>query len=492
MKRFKIITILLFSLLVAVSCDNNFEEINTDPNNPTTVPSSLLIPGVVRTAQNRSYSTFVGGDMGACWSQQFGKIQYNDEERYLPRNGVIQSVWDDFYAGAGTLGTTGVISDALSMYNIAVAEENNNMQGVALTLQAYGFLFLTDAFGSIPFSQAIKASEGIILPVYDSQEDVYFGTDEFDGVLDMLDKAIALLGTSGTIDSTNDILYKGNANLWKKFASSLKFRALMRVSGKANVSSELQALVNAGNLFNSNDEDAKLVYLSAQPSANPLYETIVYGTRNEWKVGEVMIDLLSGSQDPRLPIYAQEIKDGGYRGKEAGYTDLPTDDWNVDNTSALGEFYLKPELPGFFISYPELKFLMAEAAVKGYISGGSNLANSNYIEGIRASLEFNEITASEIGDFLSERTLDSDPATALTQIATQNYIALFSQGVESWTEQRRTGVPVLTPAIDGNQDVIPTRYTYPSTEGSINKVNYDAAVSAQGPDNLKTPIWWMN
>jgi hypothetical protein len=218
MKRFKIITILLFGLLVSVSCDSDFEEINQDPNNPVAVPSDLLIPGIARGAQNRSYSTFVGGDMGACWSQQFSKVQYNDEERYIPRQGVITSVWDDFYSV--------VISDANSMYNIAMTEENNNMMGVALTLQAYGFAFLTDAYGDIPFTEAIKAGEGIISPAYDDQEVVY------QGILDMLDQAIALLGTSGSIDSTNDIIYQGDASKWKKFASSLKFRVLMRASKK--------------------------------------------------------------------------------------------------------------------------------------------------------------------------------------------------------------------------------------------------------------------
>jgi len=114
MKRFKIITILLFSLVLSVGCDDNFEEINTDPNNPTSVPSDLLIPGIVRAAQNQSYSTFTGGDMGACWSQHFAKVQYNDEARYIPRQGVITGVWNTFYAV---------------------------MQGVALALQAYGFAF---------------------------------------------------------------------------------------------------------------------------------------------------------------------------------------------------------------------------------------------------------------------------------------------------------------------------------------------------------------
>jgi len=355
--------------------------------------------------------------------------------------------------------------------------------GVALTLQAYGYLFLTDVYGDIPFSEAINAEEGIIAPAYDSQEAVYTG------VLAMLDNAISLLGTSGSINGTNDIVYGGDAGLWKKFASSLKFRALMRVSGKMSVGSQLQALVNAGNLFTSNAEDAKLVYLSAQPSANPLYESIVYGTRGEWKINSVMVDMLASSADPRLAVYAQTNGDGEYRGKPSGYTDLPSDDYGYENVSPLGEFYLRPELPGFFISYPELKFLMAEAITKGYISGDANM---HYLEGIEASLNYNEISGSEIAAFLNEKALSPTQGQALEQIATQNWIGLYSQGVESWTEWRRTGFPALTPAIEGDLNEIPSRYNYPTVENSINKANYDAAVAAQGADLLTTPIWWMN
>jgi len=484
MKRFKIITLLLFGLLVSVSCDSDFEEINTDPNNPTAVPSSLLIPGVVRSAQNASYSTFVGGDMGACWSQQFAKVQYNDEERYIPRQSVITSVWNNFYAGTqNSFTNTGVISDAIAMHTIAVAEENNNMQGVALTLQAYGYAFLTDVYGDIPFTDAMKAAtEGNIAPAYDSQEVVYAG------ILAMLDEAISLLGSGGAIDATNDILYGGNANLWKKFASSLKFRVLMRASGKMSVAADLQALVNAGNLFSSNAEDAKLTYLSANPSANPLYESIVFGTRGEWKINSKMVDMLAGANDPRLAVYAQKNADGIYRGKPSGFNDVPSEDYNYANVSPLGEFYLRPELPGFFMSYPELKFLMAEATFKGFISGD---ANAHYLGGMTASMEYNEVSGPAISAFMANKSLAVTPALALEQIATQNWIALFSQGVESWNEYRRTGFPVLTPAVDGAINEIPSRYNYPTTENSVNKANYEAAVAAQGADLLTTKIWWM-
>lgn len=485
MKQFKIITLLLFSLLLAVSCDSDYEELNTDPNNPVAVPSDLLIPGVVRAAQNRSYSTFVGGDMGGCWAQQFAKVQYNDEARYIPRQGVISSVWDDFFAGTdNSTINSGVVADATAMYDIAVTEENNNMMGVARTLQAYGFAYLTDVFGAIPFTEAMKAgSEGIIAPVYDSQETVYVG------ILTMLDEAISLLGTGGAIDATNDLLYAGNAGLWKKFASSLKFRVLMRASGKMNVGSELQALVNAGNLFSSNAEDAKLVYTGAAPSANPLYESIVFGTRGEWKINSVMVDMLDINKDPRLAVYAGFNDAGIYRGKPSGFEDVPSDDWNYANVSPLGAFYLRPELPGFFVSNPELKFLMAEAAVKGYISGN---AEAYYLEAITASLDFNEVPGPDAAAFMQLKFLSSTQSLALEQIGTEKWIALFSQGVEAWNEWRRTGFPALTPAAEADLNQIPSRYNYPTTESSLNKANYDAAVAAQGADNLTTPVWWMN
>ncbi|PCH50518.1 MAG: SusD/RagB family nutrient-binding outer membrane lipoprotein [Flavobacteriaceae bacterium] len=477
MKRFKIITILFFSLLVSVGCDNDFEGLNTDPNNPTAVPSDLLIPGIVRAAQNESYSTFTGGDMGACWAQQFAKVQYNDEARYIPRQSIISRVWNTYYAV--------VISDASSMYDIAVTENNNNMQGVALTLQAFGFSFLTDVFGDIPFSEAIKAgSEGIVTPKYDTQEEVYIGT------LAMLDQAIALFGTGGTINSTNDILYGGNANLWKKFASSLKFRMLMRASGKMSVGADLQALVSAGNLFSSNADDAKLVYLGSDPSANPLYESIDFGGRAEWKINEVMVDMLAGANDPRLSVYAQKQEDGIYRGKPSGFADVPSDTYNYTNVSALGSFYLRPELPGFFVSYPELQFLMAEAVTKGYISGDANVL---YLNAITASMEFNEVPGPAIANFLNEKALNTgSQSAALKQIGEQKWIALFTQGVESWNEWRRTGYPVLSPAAEADLSEIPSRYNYPTIESSLNTANYNDAVAAQGADNLTTHVWWMN
>jgi hypothetical protein len=475
MKYSKIYLVFLMVSLVFVSCDNGFEELNQNPNDPIAVPSKLILPNTIRISQNIMNSTFVGGDMGACWSQQFAKVQYNDEALYIPRNSVIQStVWSGFYAS--------VLADAKKMQDLALVEENNDMQGAALVMQAYAYSVLTDAFGMIPFSEALQGEEGTFTPIFDSQEDVYTG------IVAMLDEANTLLDGTGGIDGTSDILYGGDYTGWKKMANSLKFRALMRISAKKDVSADLQDIVNNRMVFTGNADEAKLVYLSSDPNANPLYETIVFGTRGEWKVNSVLVDMLNSYNDPRLPVMAQLNADGVYRGKPSGIRDVPSVEYSYANVSPIGLLYLEAEAPGYFMSYAELQFLMAEAAQKGYISGS---AATFYDEGVRASFERNGIEA-DYATYIAQPSVAYNAGDGLRRIGEQKWLSLFGQGVEAWTEWRRTGFPVLTPAIEADLNEIPSRYTYPSNTQSLNGTNYGAAISAQGADLLTTKVWWMN
>lgn len=481
----KVINIIILSSLIILNSCSKFESINKDPNNPTVVPAHLLLNNIVYTAfaddgdvpnSTGLYSTFLGADMGSCWAQHIGKVQYNDEERYIPRVTVVQDFWETMYED--------VCADANRMYQIAVEEDNATIQGIALVLKAYGFHVLTDCYGDIPFSEALRADEGIFNPKYDAQEDVY------KGILDMLTDADALLAqNSGELPSTSDVVYGGDVTQWRKFANSLKFRCLMRISTKdaatdVDVAGQLQALVTAGNLFTSVDDDAKFAFGAANPAANPYYETIVFGSRTEFRVGEPLIDVLKSTGDPRLSKYALPVGGTGtsYVGKPAGYTNLPSATWSVNTTSAINpDLLLQPTSPGVLMTYSELQFLIAEAILKGYVSGD---ANTYYSNGVKASFLNSGLTATDFSAF-------SLPAVSLTTVATQNWIALFGQGVEAWIEWKRTGIPALSPAVGTTLSEIPSRYQYPITEQTINKSNYNAAVSSQGADLLTTKIWWM-
>ncbi|HAN19302.1 MAG: hypothetical protein A2X13_01375 [Bacteroidetes bacterium GWC2_33_15] len=477
MKKFKILlTAFLVGLLAFVGCDSGFEEINKNPNEPTVIPSDLLTADIVRNVGNTMYSTFVGGDMGSCWSQQWAKVNYEDEERYDIRETMMETIWKSFYEDG--------IADAVSMEKLAKAEGNDISRGVAVTMQAYTFSLLTELFGNVPFSEAIKGEEGNITPVYDAQEDIY------DGIFALLDSANIYLAGSGSLNATTDLIYGGDVSKWQKFANSLKFRLLMRISGKRDVSAELQDIVSNRAIFTSSADDASLKFLTADPNANPIYESIVFGNRKEYKINSVMVDMLVALEDPRLPVYAELNNNDEYRGKPSGIIEVPNDEYNYDNVSAIGEKYVDAELPGFFMTYSELQFLMAEARHKNLITTGT--AIEYYNNGVLASFEFNEVE-DEFATYIVQPSVAYNTTSGLQKIAEQNWIAMYCQGVESWTEWRRTGFPELEIAIEHDPAVseIPSRYIYPIIEKSVNATNYNAASDAMGGDLLTTKFWWL-
>lgn len=477
MKKLNIILYTFLSFVLFTGCDEGFEELNVDPNNSTAVPAHLLLGGPQRIYMNTMYSAQYGGDMGACWAQQWSKVQYNDEARYVPRRGVIDNIWDGMYAS--------VIAESKAMYDLAETEGNKSLKGASLVMQAVGYQTLVDFYGPIPFSQSIDGNN--LKPSYDSESDVY------DGIIQMLSDASALLASGeGTITGSSDLFYGGNVSNWIKLANSLKFRALMRISSTKNVKADLQALM--GKMFTSNADNAQITYLSAAPDANPIWETIVDGNRAEYKINSVMVEILSALNDDRLAVYAGENASGNIVGKPSGFgaqTTLPNEDlgYTYANISPLGEKYLTATLPGVLMSYSQLSFLIAQATNEGYITGGITSAVEWYKEGIKSSFEFNGLSAN---DYLAQDGIDfTTQSDGRTKIATQEWIALFGQGFESWTEWRRNKIPVLEPAAEGDIDQIPSRLYYPTTEPSLNKASYDAGVQTLGGDNLVAPLFWQ-
>ncbi|MEO5647694.1 MAG: SusD/RagB family nutrient-binding outer membrane lipoprotein [Chitinophagaceae bacterium] len=88
---------------------------------------------------------------------------------------------------------------------------------------------------------------------------------------------------------------------------------------------------------------------------------------------------------------------------------------------------------------------------------------------------------------------EEDLSNALEQINTQYWVSSFMNGSETWANFRRSGFPALTknpfPSGDISGNFI-RRMPYPDAETIVNKANLDAAVAAQGPNDLNTPVWW--
>lgn len=461
-------------VLFSTGCDNNFEEINQDPNRPTKVPAHLLLGSLIRVNQNTIYGMQQGGDMGMCWAQHVSKIQYNDEERYIPRRGSIDVIWDNLYAS--------VISDAKSMYTLAEEENNTNLQAISLILQANAFQILTDLYGPVPFSEVFV--KGVIKPKYDSQEAVY------DGLIKQLTDADALLASgTGVVPASSDLLYAGNVSKWRKLANSLKLKALMRISKKKNVNAQLQALVNSGNLMSSTDDSAQITYLALPPDANPIHETIIASTRLEYKMSSVLVSKMSGLTDARLAVFASPNNANIIVGNVPGVENVSS----YPAFSGLGTFYLNATLKGVILANSQVQFLLAEAANEGYISGGNAAALNYYNEAIKSSFKFNGIEAAANAYIAQPNISFTNQADARVKIGEQNWIALFGQGFEAWTEWRRTGYPALLPVANAAEATIPSRLYYNSVEVSLNNANYTSAVGTlTGGDQLTSRLWWMN
>ena len=275
-------------------------------------------------------------------------------------------------------------------------------------------------------------------------------------------------------------------------------------------------------IFESNADQAALAYLGSAPNNHPINEN--RKTRDDHRVSKSIIDIMYNSGAPeidyRLFAYAEPSEGtGDFVGLPNGMKSADAGAYNdngIKNTSKIGSFFTEPTTPGMLMSNAELKFILAEAAFKGYIPGGNTVAEEMYVAGITQShLFYAEAIAAGIGNFYGYPTDffmpgtgdgDTDPlewfladggwgfdaSKAMEQIATQRWIATFDQGLQSWFEWRRTGYPVLTPAVDGvNDGKIPVRVYYPSDEAARNPSNLQAAVSGLGgTDDLNTKVWW--
>ncbi|NTV83268.1 MAG: SusD/RagB family nutrient-binding outer membrane lipoprotein [Bacteroidales bacterium] len=502
-------------LFIFDSCTKNFEEINTDPDNPTLDKSApdMLLTDAIEVLTDRVHEIFTGEEMGNGWVQQHAKVQYTDEDRYIYRTSVVNAAWTSLYANSGM--------DVQALYNVGVDRQHENYQGVALVLKAYIASLITDLWGPVPYTQAWTGSTNLS-PAYDDQETIYRD------LMVKLEEANALLDPAGDPIS-GDILYNGDIMKWKKFCNSLKLRLLLRMSEKDKdfVTTEMKKIVGTPGtypIFEGNEDNAALQYLGSAPNNHPWNEN--RKTRDDHRVSITMTDqmwTLSPYVDWRICLYAEPSDNNTFEGIPNGLTSSQAASYNgngIKNTSKVGVYFTaypsspdNPMPPGMLMSFAELKFILAEAAHKTYIDGGDEAAGVYYIEGIVGSYnQFGDALVEAVAhtagihggvpdtwdadslalDFIANETFGWDAGAAMELIGKQKWAAMYDQGLQSFIEWRRIGYPVLTPAAEGmNDGKIPVRFPYPTDEYARNPSNVNAGTALLGgPDDLNTRVWW--
>jgi Starch-binding associating with outer membrane len=462
--------VLIIGLMTA--CDKDFETINQNPNAPLAVPGSLLLPDIIRgsinSVTNESWS------IGNIVAQHTAKIQFVNEDRYLW--GERNEIWNSFYNR---------LRNVENLLTSARTGKQANYEAVGLIMKSWMYATLTDCYGDVPYSKAIQAKSGSVnAPVYDSQESIYTG------ILADLARANTLIGT--TVEKVDgDILYNGNMTQWKRLANSLRVRYMMRISAKKSVGADLKALVDNATqnpLFGSNTDNATLIYLNAAPNQFPLHTSRV-GSFDEIRLSFRLDSVLEGFNDPRLTIFARPTASSTttpqYVGIPNGLNDNDALLFNggPQNVSRIGALFYENAITtqglqaarGVLMTYAELQFLLAEAAQKGLITGD---AKGFYEKGIASSFSYYGLTMPT--DYLTRAGVSFSTTTATAQIAEQKWISLFFQGIEAWLDWRRTGLPAIRPgAANLNNNRIPVRFIYPTSEQALNAANRKEAADRQ-------------
>ncbi|HEX7050211.1 MAG TPA: SusD/RagB family nutrient-binding outer membrane lipoprotein [Longimicrobiales bacterium] len=464
----------------AAAC-SDITSVNDNPNGPTSVPPPSILPAATQVAVNRVLGVEPNLREGGLWVQYYAQTQYRDEDKYNIRPGAPSTPWSTY---------TGPLTDFQRMVEMGEAEGVPNWSAVARIMQSWLFGFLTDTFGDIPYSEAL-GGDSVATPKYDMQTDVYAG------ILSTLKQASGELDPNGIGFDNGDLLYGGDMTKWRKFANSLRLRMAIHLSNidPATAQAEVQAALADG-VFESNEDNAVLMYLAASPNQNPFYLTQV-SRPNDYGMSKTLVDTLTSLADPRLPVYASPNVDSAYVGLQNGLND--GEGPNISTISRIGAlWWTNPAAPFTIQSYAEVLFIKAEAAARGWIPDDPATL---YTEAIRASMtQYNDALASAglptiedsaIDDYLAQPRVQYNPSTGLEQIALQKWIALFLNGPEAWTEVRRTGIPHLVPGPRAMLGAIPSRLPYPTEETVLNEANVAAAISAQGFKNandMQTPL----
>jgi SusD/RagB-like outer membrane lipoprotein len=486
--RYKILSV--FAALAVVSACGDLTSINKNPNGPVDVPPPSILPNVLQTlVGNIDGVTSLNIRGPGLWVQYYSQIQYRDEDKFKLRS--------------GTSGGWGLYNSALEdiqrMIQKGEASSAPNWSAVGRILKSYTFGVMTEAMGDLPYSQALKG-DTVLHPTYDTQQQIYNGLfADLTQASSEIDSSAAAVGFS-----SGDLMYGGDMAKWRRFANSERLRLAMHLS-KADATkaqTEAAAAVAAG-VFESNADNAELVYLGTSPNQNPIYRDAHVGNRDDYGMSKTYVDSLTSWGDPRLPIFAQLPPGGGtYNGLPNGLKDGQGTGslYPLATISRFGALWRETAAaPMDLLTYSEVLFLEAEAAERGWIPGGTGAAANFYTAAITASMEQYGVAASDITNYIGQGKVAYDAAGAtlaghLQQIAYQKWVSLFMQGTEAWTELRRTQIPTIVPGCFADFRHTPERLPYDDNEAVLNSVNLDAAVAAQGltqgNDIGSKPLWF--
>ena len=517
-------------VLIISSCSEEWMDVNTDPNNPPTATLNLLLPATQVSQAFNMTRTMNENTM------VFSRMMYNlQESQYLQDPSVYANDYDFLFANA--------LKDMQEVIEQGTTEEAWHYVGVAKIMKAHAYGIMVDLWGDLPYSQALQG-DAFLTPVFDDDAAIYPQLIALldEGIADLAKEST--LALENDLIYGNNISRWVTAANTIKLKMLLNLRLVDAATATAGINALIAEgdLIDAtaeNYSFRFGASDSPL-------NRHPFYqrEYAAAGDKNFYMSNYFMYNMII-KNDPRLPyyIYRQasnadldfnttpcvsrtdciywpllvdlgEVADG-YIGRDHGDPSGIPGDNNLRATfgvypiggsyddDARSERTIGDGAQGAgileYVTSAMRAFMLAEAKLTLSVTGGSTAVQ--YLEeGIRASMAAVEsfslgatgaeavpMVDSLVDAYVAGRIADFNAATTdnqrLNVVIKEKFYAQFGNGMETFTDVRRTGFPGDVPPSLAPLAAFPLRLPYSTTELGSNQANVPSVTQSD-------PVFW--
>ncbi len=524
-----LVVVLLFT---CGACGEDWLNVNDDPNNPKTATLKLLLPSVqVSTAfsmtRDINKNTMV-----------FTRQVYDlTESQYLQDATIYSNDYDALFADA--------LKDAQEVIDQGTEQEAWHYVAVGNIMKAYIYGVMVDMFGDLPFTEALKGDE-FINPKFDEGAFIYdqLLTLLDEGIADLEKESSLALENDLIFNNSLSKWATAAKTIQLKLLLNLRLVNPDKATAGINALMTKNDLINT----NEGDFQFQFGSSLSPRNQHPMYQIEYAGSGNKdnYMSNYFMYNLIK-KNDPRLPYYIYRqgsdsdlnfettpcntrsdcvygLLSGtdlgeaaeGYLGRDHGDpSGLPGDDviratygvypigGSYDNNTR-SERILGDGGQGAgiipYVTNAMRAFMLAEAKLTMPGITGGEEAITYLEEGIRASMDKVEslgmsldenavaMPDSLVDDYVTQRIAEFNGGTSADQklnvIMKEKYYAQFGNGMEVFTDYRRTGLPADLPASLAPLAPFPLRLPYSTTEIAGNP-------NAPNPlPSQDTPVFW--
>lgn len=512
-----IISVFSLLLMVAMTGCEDFLDVNTSPDHPTTTTLDQAVPTACFYASqicydHAEYGVYLSQALTTGGKSQTGSYPYSQGWEFLGVN--RHPMWRRHFYDLG--------ANIQKMNEIAADQDSKNVILLGRTIMLGSTMFTTDAFGDIPRTEAYTKTS----PKYDSQQEVYdWLFEEADELVKLYDNP-AWVNNPGNkpITQKMDRIYGGDMKKWALYCKALRCRLWLRkLPNWDNTPAVCQRIIEmCDEVLNDPDwEEPHYKYDGGSvekncpwgPAApkinswesrdNRLASSIptaffAYGILGAYTT---IYDKPSYALDPRAMAIMEPRKDASgkvlvrYLESNIGMDNSMKVTYYPDlfASSSLANPYVQNDGYIALFTTEELLFIKAEAQ---YWAGDKTGAFNTTVEATTKNMERYGIYESALSKNPLERyqhffavKLPGAAKFTIADLMQQKFVAMYLQP-EQWTDMRRYNYSSKTNGIQYDDCFVYTVTTCCNNPGkTLKPEKYNLEYSLRRPYNLYEAYW---